>query len=631
MDTILNIAFDFEYFPLLIVVGVAWAVPMLMTALRLQKLPTVIMEIIAGYLIGHFIIGFASDESIRILDFLALTGFIFLMFLSGLEIDVDQIIFSLPRRRLTWQRFQRNPFLVGITYFLITLFLSFLGTLVLSTLIDINNVWYFSIIMVTTSVGIIFPVLKNRGETSTNYGQMMILAAAIADIVSIILFSFSSFIIRNGFQPEVLYIVGIFFIFYLAYYIGKKLNIMLFRRISFQLAHAASQISIRGTLLLILIFIVASQFIGEEIILLGAFLGGLLLSMFLHKDRSLLIIKLDGMGFGFFIPVFFIMVGVEFDEKSLLEFDANLIPFLGGLLLLMFLVKVFPSFLWVKLFGWRKAISGGFLMASRLSLIIAASAIGLELGVITPGVNASFVLLAVITCLLSPVLYNNLNPVNKSSGEKTIIIGGSSTGVLLMRRLTMHGKRAIIVDHDKKRYEDLKAKGFPSLLGDGLDAELYAEVGLQPDNYVVVETGSDELNLEICKLLRQDLHHEKIISKSGSFSLVRKLESLEVEIIDSTRVLASTIESLILRPSTYHALIGSFENYYIQDIQVTGRQINGLQVKDIAFHHDCTLVLINRGNDKFIPHGDSYIRLGDVITVFGNDSSIDDAKEKLSN
>lgn len=72
-----------------------------------------------------------------------------------------------------------------------------------------------------------------------------------------------------------------------------------------------------------------------------------------------------------------------------------------------------------------------------------------------------------------------------------------------------------------------------------------------------------------------------------------------------------------------------FENFYIQDVQVTGKEIDGMKIKDILFHHDCTLVLIYRKNDKFIPHGDSYIRTGDVITIFGTGTSIVDAKEKL--
>ncbi|MCK5765311.1 MAG: cation:proton antiporter, partial [Bacteroidales bacterium] len=310
---LLNISFDFEYLPLLIVVAIAWFVPMLLSVLRLQRIPAVIVEIVVGFFIGRYLLMNVGSGSMEILEFLALTGFIFLMFLSGLEINTDQIVAAFPRRKLTLPRFLKNPLLVGLVFFILTLTLSYAGATALSAVVYIPNIWYFSLIMVTTSVGIIFPVLKNRGETLGHFGQMLIMAAAVADILSILLFTFTAFIISRGFQPELLFVFVLFLLVYVFYVLGRRLEATIFRRITFQLSHAASQISVRGTLLLILVFVVLAQILGEEVILLGAFLSGLLLSFFLHKERSLLMIKLDGMGFGFFIPVFFIMVGVKFN------------------------------------------------------------------------------------------------------------------------------------------------------------------------------------------------------------------------------------------------------------------------------------------------------------------------------
>lgn len=628
---LLNISFDYDYLPLLIVVAIAWFVPMIMSLLNLSKIPTVIVEIIVGYFIGQFFLASFSDGSLQILDFLALTGFIFLMFLSGLEIDVDQILASMPRRRITYARFLKNPLLVGFVFFLITLILSYSGALLLSDIVKLTNSWYFALIMVTTSVGIIFPVLKNRGEIGSRFGQMMILAAAVADIFSIVLFTITAFIISKGFKIELLYILALLFVFFIFYRIGIRLTkVKVYRKLSYQLSHAASQINIRGTILLILIFVVLAQFIGKEVILLGAFLGGLLLSIFLHKDRSLLIIKLDGMGFGFFIPIFFIMVGANFNPEALRELDDSLFVFLIFLTITLFAVKIIPSLLWARLFGFKRAISGGFLMASRLSLIIAASTIGLELGIISPGINACFIIMAVLTCFVSPVIYNYLNPKSIFTGDKTIIVGGSSTGVLLARRLKMHGKSAIIVEKNKKRYNELHSKGFKAFLGDGTDRSVYERLKLSPSNYVVVLTASNEKNVEICELLRHEFNHEKIISKSGNSIIEQTLRRLEVEILDATRVIATTIENLIIRPTTYHSLVETFENFTVEEITVTSKDIDGLQIKEIPFHKDGTLMLIRRGSSMYIPHGDTYLRIGDIINVFGTNAALIDIKAKLT-
>ena len=627
---LLNISFQYDFYPLLVVAAIAWFTPVLLSLLRLKKIPIVIIEIILGFLAGKFLFGNLSEESFLILDFLALFGFLFLMFLSGLEIDVDQIVASFPRRRLTWIRFLKNPLLVGITQFILAVIFSYLVSLFLAQIIDIPSIWYFSLIMITTSVAIVLPVLKGRGETGSQFGQMIIMAAAVADILSIILFTFTAHILKNGFHFKLIYILVLFLLFFIFYKIINGLkSTHLLKKLGYQLSQAASQIRIRGAILLILIFVVISQYIGKEVVLLGAFLSGLVLSSMLHRERSLILIKLDSMGYGFFIPFFFIMVGVGFDPVALNEFDQTLIGFLLLLLLSLFAIKVIPSLLWRRLFGFRKAISGGFLISSRLSLIIAASTIGLELGVITPGINASIIIMAVITCFVSPVIYNWILPDNLTEGKKTIIIGGSSTAVLLARRLHAHGKKVIIIELNKMRFQEIRDKGINVKQGNGLRRNIYQELKLSPENYVVIETGDDEKNLKISRMLKYEYQHKKIISRISQFSLEQKYKQMGIETVDVTQILASAIENLIFRPTTYQALVESFENFSVEEILITNRNIDGLQIKEISFHKDAILMMIKRGNSFTIPHGESYIRTGDILFVFGTQTAFEDTRHKV--
>ena len=628
---LLNISFHFDFLPLTIVMLVAWVVPILLTLLGLRKVPTVIVEIIFGYFIGVLFFKSHQTDSFHILEFLALSGFIFLMFLGGLEIDTDQILASFPKKKMSVKTVTKNPLISGILHFILALLIAYGSTLLLSQLIAIPHTWYFSLIMVTTSVGIVLPVLKSRGELTTAFGQFIIIAAAVADILSILLFTFTAYTIKFGFKWELFYILGLFVLFLVFYHLGNRIKkFPVFKRLAFTLSHAVSQIRIRGVVLLILIFTVFSQYIGEEVVLLGAFLSGLIMSGLLHKERSALMIKLDGMGYGFFIPIFFIMVGVEFDPKALTEFDSSLISFLILLLILMFVIKIVPSLLWKSEFNLRKSLAGGFLMSSRLSLIIAASAIGLDLGVITPGINASFIIMAIVTCFLSPVLFNLIYPDNPFLGEKTIIIGGSSTGVLLARRLNMHNKRALIIEKSKKRFNEIKTKGIRVIHGDGLDKKIYDTLNLNPSDYVVVDTGNNETNLEISKFLKTELEHGNIISRANSLSIEKKLKEYGVETVDMTRIMATTFENLIFRPVTYHQLIESFENFSVEEIPVRNIKIDGMHVKDIHFHQDAILMMIKRNNVFYIPHGDTVFQLGDVLHVFGTDTALEDTRRKVS-
>jgi len=210
---LVNISFHYDFYPLLVVAAIAWITPILLSLFKLKKIPIVIVEILLGYVVGKILFSDLSDQSFIILEFFALSGFLFLMFLGGLEIDVDQILASLPRKKLTVSRYLKNPLLVGLTQFGLAIILSYLASIFLAQIIHIESIWYFSLIMVTTSVAIVLPVLKDRGETGSRFGQMIIIAAAVADILSIILFTFTAFIIKNGFHFKLLYILALFVLF----------------------------------------------------------------------------------------------------------------------------------------------------------------------------------------------------------------------------------------------------------------------------------------------------------------------------------------------------------------------------------------------------------------------------------
>ena len=299
------------------------------------------------------------------------------------------------------------------------------------------------------------------------------------------------------------------------------------------------------------------------------------------------------------------------------------------MLVSLFAIKVIPSFLWRRLYGTKKALSGGFLISSRLSLIIVASAIGLELGIITPGINSSIIIMAVITCFVSPVIYNWLSADNIKEGNKTIIIGGSSTAVLLARRLHVHGKKVIIVEQDKMRFREIRDKGINVIQGNGLETNIYQELKLIQETYIVIETGDDEKNLKISRMLRNEYQHEKVISRISRFSLEQSYKQVGIETIDVTQILATAVENLIIRPTTYHALVESFENFSVEEILIANKNINGSQIKEISFHKDAILMMVKRENNFSIPHGENYLKTGDILLVFGTQTAFEDTRHKL--
>jgi Trk K+ transport system NAD-binding subunit len=108
-----------------------------------------------------------------------------------------------------------------------------------------------------------------------------------------------------------------------------------------------------------------------------------------------------------------------------------------------------------------------------------------------------------------------------------------------------------------------------------------------------------------------------------------QLRSFGVEILDARRILASTIENIILRPGTYYSLIQTYEHYSVEDITILNSGLDGKKVMELPIHKDGMLMLLTRGQDKYVPHGDTYLRSGDILTVFGTGTAIQQIRELL--
>ncbi|NQV02917.1 MAG: TrkA family potassium uptake protein, partial [Bacteroidia bacterium] len=239
------------------------------------------------------------------------------------------------------------------------------------------------------------------------------------------------------------------------------------------------------------------------------------------------------------------------------------------------------------------------------------------------------ILMAIITCIVSPILFNQISPKVLLPADKLIIVGGSSSAVLLARRFKIHGRETVIVERDKERFRDIEKKGIHAVHADGKDPEVYVKLKLLPANYVIVLTESEDENIHICELLRNHFAHNRIIAVANSRTLEQTYNRMGVETIDLLRTVVTTIENLILRPTTYHALVETFESFSVEEIEVINPSCDGLQVKEIPFHNDGSLMLVKRKNTIYVPHGETQFRLGDTVIALGTESALDQIRGQL--
>ena len=341
-----------SYVPLLIVLALAFSVPVVLLRFRRFGIPIVVGEILAGMIVGRSGLRLvpASDP---ILDLLAELGFVFLMFLAGLEVDFSNLggggAGQTRSERPKW-----GPVPLGGLSFALTLAASSVVGLVLVSLGLARNPWMVALILSTTSLGVVMPVLKEKGLSSGRFGQAVLVAALIADFGTMLLITVLVAVLSRGITFDILLIGLLFVAFFLLYQLGAfSIRVKAVRRTIEELSHATAQIKVRMAFTIMLVFVALSQALGTEIIL-GAFLAGAVLALLRTPDDTQLGHQLEAIGFGFFIPLFFIQVGLRFNLDALLASPSAmlLVPIL---LAAAIVVKFLPALLFRLAFGWREA------------------------------------------------------------------------------------------------------------------------------------------------------------------------------------------------------------------------------------------------------------------------------------
>ncbi len=383
------------YFPLFAIVVFAFLIPILSDRIGV---PAVVGEIICGIIIGRSVLGLFTGEEEGI-AFLSSFGFIFLMFLVGMEIDFSQV-----------EVHGAKLFVLGTIIFLLTLAISIFLTY------QLGYGFYMALVLSTSSVGLIVPTLREQSLLKSEFGQTIIISAFVADFTTMLLLTVHTLYYEEGITLGMVLIALVFVLFFAVYYVGKLAIWHYPERLSkWFKSDQPSEIGVRASFALLLVFVVLSDIVGVEAIL-GAFLAGVILSI-LFRGGTILEQKLYGIGYGFLIPIFFINVGMQFDLWALAGGWIYLVPLL---LLIAFVVKMVPSLLFLIKYSLRESISAGVLLSSRLSLIIAVAAVGMELGLIDTAMGSAIVLLAIISSISCPTIFRRMHQHGKERRRSSV-------------------------------------------------------------------------------------------------------------------------------------------------------------------------------------------------------------------
>src|SRR5690606_5882039 len=354
----------------------------------------------------------------------------------------------------------------------------------------VKDIFFMTLIISTISVSITLPVLKDKGLLNDPLGQSVLLTAVIADFCTMLLLAVLVSLRRTEEGVfNTLWLLLLFVVFFVVYRLVR-----LFRasRIPEKIGRETISIGTRGVFALILFFVAVSEGVGAENIL-GAFLAGVIVSL-MSPDRSF-VRQLNAFGYGFLIPIFFVMVGAELDLIALAR-DTKALTVLPLLLLAFYVSRTLVVPLFRRWFSWRESIASGVLLSCTLSLVIAAAKVGQEMGILDQTMNTALVLSAVIATLVSPVLCQRLVPDDREERRtKVSLVGINAVTLALGRDLVRDRYEVTLYGSDKSNLEVMNERPFAIVQLPGVEREHLESHGVFSSDIVVLFTADDSKNL----------------------------------------------------------------------------------------------------------------------------------------
>jgi Kef-type K+ transport system membrane component KefB len=380
---------------LVIVLAVAAGVPLLLGLLPWLRLPGALLEIVAGILLGPAVLAWVTPDAT--VQALALLGLSFLLFLAGSEVDLRRFRGTLGRR---------------VT---VALGLSVAAAAVVSAglvALGVGGAILIGVALLATSLGLVVPVLADAGALARPVGQLALAGASAGEVAAVVLLSVGLAAGNTPLAGRILLLVLLLAaLAVIALAVVGVEHSMRLSALIIRLADTSAQIRVRLTVLLVAGLALAAQALGFEAIL-GAFLAGLLIRVLdpePERTHPLYPVKLEAVGFGLLVPVFFVTSGLTLDLDGLVEHPAALAA-VPAFLLALLVVRGLPALAFRSELGRRELAAVALLQATSLPFLLAATEIGREMSLLDPAVGAALVAAGLVSVLVFPALALTLLP-----------------------------------------------------------------------------------------------------------------------------------------------------------------------------------------------------------------------------
>ncbi|WP_372351377.1 cation:proton antiporter [Streptomyces sp. KL116D] len=378
-----------QYGVLILIMAIAVLAPLLAYGVgRWLPVPLVIFEILLGIVVGPDVLGWAHGG--QTIDALSELGLAMLIFLAGYEIEFDKVRGDTLKRAL-------RAWVISLAF----------GLLLASALAgwSYTKGVYLGTALISTALGTVLPVLRDSGDLHSRFGSVMMAFGSVGEFGPIVAMA----LLLSGRSPieSAALLAAFALIIAGAVFWAMRPRPPWFSQVIAKTLHSSGQFAVRLVVLLLAVMLGASTALGVDM-LLGAFAAGMVVRLVLHgaapESAHEVVAKVEAMGFGFLVPIFFVVTGIEFDLDALLDGGRALV-LLPVFLALFLVVRGGPVYALAPRDlgpGDRRALT--LFSSTALPLVVAITTIGVKAGVLRTDEAAALVGAGMLSVLVFPLI-----------------------------------------------------------------------------------------------------------------------------------------------------------------------------------------------------------------------------------
>ncbi|WP_346691919.1 monovalent cation:proton antiporter family protein [Limosilactobacillus vaginalis] len=601
---------------MLIIMLAALIIPIAMARFKVSSVPTAVAEIVAGILLGKSAFNIVQETSS--LTLLSSLGVIILMFLSGMEINFD-LFKKAPGQK---KRDPKSPVSIAVLSFTAVIITAFILGVILYFMGLFSDILLATILFSTIALGVVIATLKEKEILGRPMGQTILLTAVLGEVIPMLALTFYASI--YGHNAGRLWLIVLLFLAAIILLRRFRQPYVWFNNIS----KATTQLDIRLAFFLIFTLVTVAESVGAENIL-GAFLAGMVMKLLEPSEATQE--KLTSIGYGFFIPIFFIMTGVRLDLKSLFA-NKTALALIPILVACFISAKLPTTLIYRRRFNARNSFAGGFLTVTTITLVLPSLQVAKNLHAITSTQSDAFILAAVIVCVLAPIVFNSTYKLNKEDlvKERVVIVGANTLTVPVAQQLSHNWYVVRMLTDNQDNY-----KTFNSEVNDLKYIEEIDEQALDAGKYfdtdvMVLGFRNDNKNYQMAVLAKKHGVKRVIASVQNpkvSTDHIDELNRLGVEIFNSFVVQNSVLRSLIESPSVFEMLMSAHSGLF--EVTIHNQRYVGIELRSLPFIDQITVSRIYRKHKPISPSGDTVLEYGDHILYTGPYEIVNEVRQRL--